>query len=409
MSLSEFYPELKGWTPVEPKDLGMPAPDSGLPGPSQSPQGETPSSPYLRASLPLPLQYAPDTLKQYNRPGLSTFRIAPLPASGLPSVNSNVQSSFQTIPAQILSENVTTQITNVVNNVALTPVSPTSSLNSALQGYFASNSGTGTATAQQQINLFQPNSTPAAALGILVQALPDQDASAIVEAISFTDTVSAFTSRDGIFFDSYYDIAAGKTNSGDFDNVNSNVFFNTLGGSGTHDEIRGNISKFTVSGGVIVDAVGYGVQMSIDTTGSMTNCMGVRVESTGVSGTGAITNNYGFRAQDLSSASTFSAAFYADSQGVAAGHYAYYSAGATPSLFGGPLTTANIILTAATPTTAAGQVGLGTTAGFGTGAAGTGVTTTTKGAGSGPTTAQTIVNYLEIDIAGTKYWIPLMQ
>ena len=69
----------------------------------------------------------------------------------------------------------------------------------------------------------------------------------------------------------------------------------------------------------------------------------------------------------------------------------------------------NITVTAATPTGSAGQVGFGTTAGFGAGSAGTAVTTTTKGAGTGPTTPQTVVNYLQIDIAGTKYWIPLVQ
>lgn len=65
--------------------------------------------------------------------------------------------------------------------------------------------------------------------------------------------------------------------------------------------------------------------------------------------------------------------------------------------------------TAATPTVGAGIVGLGTTAGFGAGAAGTAVTTTTKGAGTGPTTPQTVVNYIKINIAGTDYWIPLVQ
>lgn len=69
----------------------------------------------------------------------------------------------------------------------------------------------------------------------------------------------------------------------------------------------------------------------------------------------------------------------------------------------------NTVVTSATPTTTSGQVGFGTSSGFGAGSAGTGVTTTTKGGGTGPTTAQTIVKYLEIDIAGTKYWIPLMQ
>ncbi len=70
---------------------------------------------------------------------------------------------------------------------------------------------------------------------------------------------------------------------------------------------------------------------------------------------------------------------------------------------------ATLVATAATPTGASGQVSFGTTAGFGAGSSGTAVTTTTKGGGTGPTTPQTVVNYLEIDIAGTKYWIPLVQ
>jgi hypothetical protein len=63
----------------------------------------------------------------------------------------------------------------------------------------------------------------------------------------------------------------------------------------------------------------------------------------------------------------------------------------------------------ATPTTGTGQIGLGTTVGFGNGTPATPITTTTKSTGTGPAAPQTIVNYLEIDIAGTKSWIPLVQ
>jgi len=95
MALSDFYPDMKGWVPVEPA-VTPPAPQ--IPnltptGPSQSPTAETQSSPYLRTTIPLPLQYTPDTLKQYNRPNISSFRIAPLPPSGIPSVNSAAASS----------------------------------------------------------------------------------------------------------------------------------------------------------------------------------------------------------------------------------------------------------------------------------------------------------------------------
>ncbi len=73
------------------------------------------------------------------------------------------------------------------------------------------------------------------------------------------------------------------------------------------------------------------------------------------------------------------------------------------------LTNGAVLVAGATPTAAAGQVGLGTTAGFGNGTPATAVTTTTKGTGTGPTTAATVVNYLQINIAGTAYYIPLMQ
>jgi len=95
MPLSDFYPQMKGATPVVAPTI-MPAPptSSGSPiGPSQSPVGEPPASPYLRTTLPLPFTYQPDSLKQYNRPGLSSFRIAPLPPSGNPSVNAASASS----------------------------------------------------------------------------------------------------------------------------------------------------------------------------------------------------------------------------------------------------------------------------------------------------------------------------
>src|SRR5665213_350617 len=82
---------------------------------------------------------------------------------------------------------------------------------------------------------------------------------------------------------------------------------------------------------------------------------------------------------------------------------------ATSPTFVTGITTPIVILTGATPTTIAGQVGLGTTTGFGNGIPATPVTTTTLGTGSGPVAPQTIVNYLEIDIAGTKYWIGLVQ
>src|SRR5882762_3614459 len=78
MGLSDWYPEFEGWTPVE---------ESAPPARPQLPTPEVQVSPYLRAPLPLPLQYTGDTIKQYNRPGISSFRIAPLPPGGIPSIN----------------------------------------------------------------------------------------------------------------------------------------------------------------------------------------------------------------------------------------------------------------------------------------------------------------------------------
>lgn len=75
----------------------------------------------------------------------------------------------------------------------------------------------------------------------------------------------------------------------------------------------------------------------------------------------------------------------------------------------GALFNCSLALSVATPTTSAGQLGLGTTTGFGNGAAGTAMTTTLLGTGSGPAAPQTVINYLQIDRAGTKFYIPLMQ
>ena len=77
-----------GWTEV---------PDTPLSARPQIPDAATQVSPFLRTTLPLPLQYQPDTLKQFNRPGMSGFRIAPLPPNALPTINSaaaSVASSF---------------------------------------------------------------------------------------------------------------------------------------------------------------------------------------------------------------------------------------------------------------------------------------------------------------------------
>jgi hypothetical protein len=100
MPLSDFYPDLKGWTPVTGQNV------QALP---QIPTPEVQVSPFLRATLPLPMQYSGDTIKQYNRPGLSSFRIAPLPPGGIPSINSTVASTATPI-IQKASQTTITEI-----------------------------------------------------------------------------------------------------------------------------------------------------------------------------------------------------------------------------------------------------------------------------------------------------------
>lgn len=62
-------------------------------------------------------------------------------------------------------------------------------------------------------------------------------------------------------------------------------------------------------------------------------------------------------------------------------------------------------LAGATPTTTTGQIGLGTTVGIGNGSPGT-ISAPAKSTGSGPATPGTVVGWLEIDVAGSKKWIP---
>jgi hypothetical protein len=74
--------------------------------------------------------------------------------------------------------------------------------------------------------------------------------------------------------------------------------------------------------------------------------------------------------------------------------------------FTGVVTGPVLELTGATPTGAG--IGFGNTQGIGNGASGN-VTAPALGTGTGPATPGTVVNWLEIDIAGTKAWIPLCQ
>lgn len=93
MKLSDFHEGMEGWEPVNTEVSKTP----------QLPNPETQVTPFLRAILPLPLQYSGDTIKQYNRPGLSAFRIAPLPANGMPGINAAIQSTAGSVVAAAIA------------------------------------------------------------------------------------------------------------------------------------------------------------------------------------------------------------------------------------------------------------------------------------------------------------------
>lgn len=57
----------------------------------------------------------------------------------------------------------------------------------------------------------------------------------------------------------------------------------------------------------------------------------------------------------------------------------------------------------------AGTVMVEEALGFGNGSAGTAVTTTAKGSGTGPVNPQTVVQYAEVVLGGQTYWVPLVQ
>lgn len=84
MPLSDHFPEMRGWTPATNVNT------TALP---QLPTPEVQVSPFLRTTLPLPLIYTPDTLKQSNRPGLSSYRVAPQSPSSFPAINAGATSA----------------------------------------------------------------------------------------------------------------------------------------------------------------------------------------------------------------------------------------------------------------------------------------------------------------------------
>jgi len=78
------------------------------------------------------------------------------------------------------------------------------------------------------------------------------------------------------------------------------------------------------------------------------------------------------------------------------------NAGAAAVIINAPL-----MLSGATPTGTTGQLSFGTTAGIGNGSA-TNMQAPAQNTGTGPASL-TAVKWLELDIAGTKYWYPLFQ
>lgn len=116
MPLSDFHESMKGWVPAPTVEVPKPP----IPDPT------TQVSPYLRTTLPLPMQYSPDTLRQSNRPGLSSFRIAPLPPGGSPAINAASASVTKAIIAAIPVVPVvpTPQIDGGTWNVTATKVGP---------------------------------------------------------------------------------------------------------------------------------------------------------------------------------------------------------------------------------------------------------------------------------------------
>lgn len=132
MKLRDHFEGFENWVAAEPKNLNAP----------QIPDPETRSTPYSRATLPLSIQYTGDTVKQYIRPELSSFRMWPIIPSGHAANNSQ-------------SANVVTTITGIT-----TPVSSGGS------------SGTGGGSSSTTAQLFQVNGNPPLLAVGLINGIP---------------------------------------------------------------------------------------------------------------------------------------------------------------------------------------------------------------------------------------------
>src|SRR5208337_2098662 len=95
MPLSDFYPDMKGWKEVTSTVTAAPT--------APLPDAQNTQNPFLRCNLPLTLQYQPDTLRQFIKPGLSSFRTAPLPPNALPTINAAAATTASKVAHQIVS------------------------------------------------------------------------------------------------------------------------------------------------------------------------------------------------------------------------------------------------------------------------------------------------------------------
>jgi hypothetical protein len=116
MKLSDFFPELKGWTPVDNSARQKPQ----FSEPSVIPSGSQ------ATSLPLSLQYQPDSLRQNNRPALSSIRFAPLPPAGLPQINSASEGTASRVVAPVAAQATAAQTTAEAAQAGVTALQATS-------------------------------------------------------------------------------------------------------------------------------------------------------------------------------------------------------------------------------------------------------------------------------------------
>lgn len=216
--------------------------------------------------------------------------------------------------------------------------------------------------------------------------------------------------------------AAGTINAAQYNVAGSQIAFSNIAGSvavgqigsveGTGTKVQLTNAGTTASG----DVVTYDGSGNVQDSGTLLTALAPKASPTFTGTISAaaisITGSLGIASGQViawnsdTGISRVSAGVLAVGNGTAANASGTINAAvvaATTSLTAGVL-----IATGSTPTTASGQVGFGTTQGVGNSTPGA-VTVPALGTGAGPATPGTIVNWLEIDIAGTKFWLPLAQ